>query len=71
MYLPIPMFWALYDQQYSVWLIQSIQMDCRLWGDVLFLPDQMQIINPVLILVFIAFFESVVYPIVGKFVKLT
>jgi len=65
------MFWALYDQQYSVWLIQSIQMDCRLWGDVLFLPDQMQIINPVLILVFIAFFESVVYPIVGKFVKLT
>ena len=46
MLMPLPMFWALYDQQYSVWVVQSLQMDCRLWGDVLLLPDQMQIINP-------------------------
>ncbi|KAI1723878.1 POT family domain-containing protein [Ditylenchus destructor] len=71
MYLPIPVFWALYDQQYTVWLVQAIQMDCRIWGDYLFLPDQMQFINPVLILVFIALFESVIYPLCSYFVKLT
>ncbi|KAI1719813.1 POT family domain-containing protein [Ditylenchus destructor] len=71
MYLPIPMFWALYNQQYSVWLIQAIQMDCRIWRDFLLLPDQMQFVNPVLILVFIALFESIVYPITSYFVKLT
>ena len=49
MLVPLPMFWALYDQQYSVWVVQSLQMDCRLWGDVLLLPDQMQIINPGLV----------------------
>jgi hypothetical protein len=49
MLVPLPMFWALYDQQYSVWVVQTLQMDCRLWGDVLLLPDQMQIINPGLV----------------------
>lgn len=71
MYLPMPMFWALYEQQYSVWLIQGIQMDCRLWGDVLLLPDQMQVFNPILVLVFIPIFEAVIYPTVGKCAKVT
>uniref|UniRef100_A0A914I3P5 Uncharacterized protein n=1 Tax=Globodera rostochiensis TaxID=31243 RepID=A0A914I3P5_GLORO len=71
MFAPLPMFWALYDQQYSVWLIQAIQMDIRLWGDVLLLPDMMQFLNPLLTLTFIFVFESFVYPIVSCFVKLT
>lgn len=29
-------------------------------------PDQMQVVNPVLILAFIPIFESVVYPTLGK-----
>lgn len=66
MFLPVPMFWALYDQQGSIWLIQvgttacetqGIQMDCRLWGDTLLLPDQMQTLNAVLILCFIPLFQ--------------
>uniref|UniRef100_A0AC34F4X3 Peptide transporter family 1 n=1 Tax=Panagrolaimus sp. ES5 TaxID=591445 RepID=A0AC34F4X3_9BILA len=71
MYLPVPMFWALYDQQGSVWLIQGIQMDCRLWGSTLLLPDQMQTLNAVLILAFIPLFQVVVYPIASKVVTLT
>jgi peptide/beta-lactam:H+ symporter len=71
MYLPVPMFWALYDQQGSVWLIQGIQMDCRLWGSTLLLPDQMQTLNAVLILAFIPLFQVIVYPICAKFVTLT
>lgn len=29
-------------------------------------PDQMQMVNPILILAFIPFFESVVYPLLAK-----
>uniref|UniRef100_A0A914XG34 Solute carrier family 15 member 1 n=1 Tax=Plectus sambesii TaxID=2011161 RepID=A0A914XG34_9BILA len=71
MFLPVPMFWALYDQQGSRWLIQAVAMDCKLWGNALLLPDQMQTLNAVLILAFIPIFQVVVYPLVGKCVKLT
>ncbi|VDO54901.1 unnamed protein product [Haemonchus placei] len=66
MFLPVPMFWALYDQQGSIWLIQGIQMDCRLSDTMLLLPDQMQTLNAVLILLFIPFFETIVYPLTSK-----
>ncbi|RCN45104.1 POT family protein [Ancylostoma caninum] len=71
MFLPVPMFWALYDQQGSIWLIQGIQMDCRLSGNLLLLPDQVQTLNAVLILVFIPLFQVIVYPIAAKCIKLT
>ena len=41
------MFWALYDQQYNVWMNQALQLDSRLWGGFHLLPDQMQVVNPV------------------------
>ncbi|CAJ0938395.1 unnamed protein product, partial [Mesorhabditis belari] len=71
MFLPVPMFWALYDQQGSVWLIQGIQMDCRLWGNVLFMPDQVQVLNAVLILCFIPIFQVFIYPLASKVIVLT
>ncbi|ETN86941.1 POT family protein [Necator americanus] len=66
MFLPVPMFWALYDQQGSIWLIQGIQMDCRLSGNLLLLPDQVQTLNAVLILLFIPIFQVIIYPIAGN-----
>nr|AAC39119.1 low-affinity peptide transporter [Caenorhabditis elegans] len=71
MFLPVPMFWALYDQQGSVWLIQAIQMDCRLSDTLLLLPDQMQTLNAVLILLFIPLFQVIIYPVAAKCVRLT
>ncbi|KAI6216830.1 Peptide transporter family 1 [Aphelenchoides besseyi] len=71
MYLPLPMFWALYDQQGSVWNLQAIRMDSRLWGTTLLLPDQMQTLNAVLILCFIPIFEGIIYPVASKIVKIT
>ncbi|CAD5222044.1 unnamed protein product [Bursaphelenchus xylophilus] len=71
MFLPLPVFWSLYDQQGSVWMVQSLQMDCRLWGDTLLLPDQMQTLNAVLILCFIPIFTAVIYPLAGLFFKVT
>ncbi|KAK0397595.1 hypothetical protein QR680_002184 [Steinernema hermaphroditum] len=70
MYLPVPVFWALYDQQGSVWLFQSLQMDCQV-GTYLLLPDQMQTVNAVLILVFIPIFQIIVYPIFSKICNVT
>ncbi|CAI5456289.1 unnamed protein product [Caenorhabditis angaria] len=66
-----PMFWALYDQQGSIWLIQGIQMDCRLTDSVLVLPDQMQTLNAVLILIFIPLFQVIIYPLASKCITLT
>uniref|UniRef100_A0A0K0FBV1 Oligopeptide transporter 1 n=1 Tax=Strongyloides venezuelensis TaxID=75913 RepID=A0A0K0FBV1_STRVS len=70
MFLPVPIFWALYDQQGSIWLIQGIQMDCRV-GSLLILPDQMQTLNAVLILIFIPLFQIVVYPAIELCFKMT
>ena len=66
MFLPFPIFWALFDQQGSRWVFQARHMN----GDVkitTFLPDQMQVIAPVLILVFIPFFDYVMYPALNKY----
>lgn len=65
LYIPLPIFWALYDQQGSGWTFQATRMD----GDIGFytiLPDQMQVINPLLILLFIPLFTYVVYPGLAK-----
>ncbi|GMT07866.1 hypothetical protein PENTCL1PPCAC_30040 [Pristionchus entomophagus] len=70
MFLPVPMFWALYDQQGSIWLLQGIQMDCNVFGFLL-LPDQMQTLNAVLILIYIPLFQVVIYPLVSKCINLT
>lgn len=65
LYLPLPIFWALYDQQGSRWTFQATRMD----GDVgLFTikPDQMQVVNSFLILLFIPLFDVAVYPLLAK-----
>ena len=65
MYIPLPVFWALFDQQGTGWTFQARRMD----GDIGFytiLPDQMQVINPLLILIFIPLFQYVIYPALDK-----
>ncbi|KAI4472091.1 oligopeptide transporter-related [Holotrichia oblita] len=65
LYIPLPVFWALFDQQGTGWTFQARIMD----GDIGFytiLPDQMQVINPLLILVFIPVFQYGVYPLFNK-----
>jgi len=64
-FLFYPMYWALYDQQGSRWTIQATRMNGDTFG-MQILPDQMQVANPVLILLLIPFFDRVVYPVLGK-----
>ncbi|XP_030066123.1 solute carrier family 15 member 2 [Microcaecilia unicolor] len=63
LYIPLPMFWALFDQQGSRWTLQATRMNAD-FGGFSVKPDQMQTLNPFLILVFIPVFDLGVYPLV-------
>ncbi|KAJ1190130.1 hypothetical protein NDU88_006869 [Pleurodeles waltl] len=63
LYIPLPMFWALFDQQGSRWTLQATRMDADFKGFVI-KPDQMQTLNPLLILILIPVFDLGIYPLV-------
>ncbi|XP_043550452.1 solute carrier family 15 member 2 [Chiloscyllium plagiosum] len=65
LYLPLPMFWALFDQQGSRWTLQAARMNSNFGGFVI-QPDQMQTINALLIVIFIPIFDMGIYPLVRK-----
>lgn len=65
LYLPLPLFWTLYDQKGSRWTFQAEAMDGD-FGLISIKPDHMQVVNPLLVLILIPLFESVIYPILGK-----
>jgi POT family proton-dependent oligopeptide transporter len=57
----IPVFWALYDQNSSEWVLQATHMNLHFAG-VDWLPQQIQSVNPILILAFIPLFSLYLYP---------
>ena len=48
-------FWSLYDQTGSAWVLQAKHMD-RYWMGIEWLPSQIQVVNPFLIMVLIPSF---------------
>ncbi len=66
----IPMFWAIFDQTGSAWVLQAEHMDRQFLG-IEWLESQVQVVNPVLILILIPTFTWVVYPLMGKFFEPT
>lgn len=66
LYIPLPMFWALFDQQGSRWTLQSTRMNMALGNNFSIKPDQMQMLNPLLILIFVPIFDLIIYPLVGR-----
>ena len=60
-FTPLPIFWALYDQQTSRWVFMAADMDRRL-GDFVLTADQVNFLNPMLLLLLIPFFDHAVYP---------
>ena len=69
-YAFVAVFWSLYDQSGGAWVLQAAQMDCNFLG-IQWIESQVQAINPLLILCYIPLFAYVIYPVAGKFVKLT
>ncbi|HET8573843.1 MAG TPA: POT family MFS transporter [Edaphocola sp.] len=61
----IPVYWALYDQNGSEWVLQARDMNLHFLG-IDWYASQIQAINPILILVFIPLFSYVVYPLVER-----
>ena len=53
----LPLFWCLYDQQSSVWTLQAKRMELNGLQ-----PEQLNVVNPIEIMLFIPLFNSVIYP---------
>jgi len=77
----VAMFWSLFDQTASAWVLQAEHMDRFLFKDISWLPQnvqdyellssQIQAANPALILLFIPLFSYVIYPAFNRFFPLT
>ncbi|XP_063972986.1 peptide transporter family 1-like [Diachasmimorpha longicaudata] len=65
-FIPLPLFWALNDQQSSRWTFQASRMDGQI-GNFQLKSDHMQVINPLLIIIIIPIFELSFYPLLAKF----
>ncbi|MAI67867.1 MAG: MFS transporter [Phycisphaerae bacterium] len=66
----IAVFWALFDQTGSSWVLQAEDLN-RNWLGMNWLSSQIQAVNPIMILVYIPVFQFVVYPLINKVFKLT
>jgi POT family proton-dependent oligopeptide transporter len=69
-YAFVAMFWALFDQTGSRWVQQAGHMDRHFLG-MEWLPSQIQVMNPILIMVFIPIFAFWLYPAMNRRFKLT
>lgn len=69
-YLFIAVFWALFEQTGSSWVLQAQKMDRVIWG-VEVLPSQIQAANPLLIMMLVPLFSYFIYPLLAKFISLT
>jgi len=70
LYVFVAMFWALFDQTGSAWVLQAQNMERTLFGIEL-LPSQIQAANPLLVMLLIPFFSYVVYPQLDRLIRLT
>lgn len=66
----IAVFWSLYDQTGSSWVLQAQKMDLNFAG-INWLASQVQAVNPILILLYIPLFTFVIYPLVNRVFPLT
>ncbi len=69
-YIFVAMFWALFDQTGSAWVLQAQHMDRNILG-VELLPAQIQAANPLLVMLLIPIFSYLVYPRLGRVITLT
>lgn len=80
-YLFLIAFWSVYDQNGFLWVSQATHMNAKILESVSFLPDcirnhsflpdQIQAVNPLLILIFVPLFTYVLYPAINRFYDFT
>ncbi|QDV47138.1 Dipeptide and tripeptide permease A [Stieleria neptunia] len=69
-YVLVAVFWSLFDQTASAWVLQAENMDRTVMG-VELLSSQIQAANPFLILILVPLFSYAVYPAISKVFPLT
>ena len=69
-FLFVSMFFALFYQSESAWVLQAKKMNLR-WLGKDWLPAQLQAANPFLIMILIPLFSYVIYPALNRIWKLT
>jgi len=73
-YAFVAVFWALFDQTGSSWVLQArdmdLEIDLLLWSGTL-LPSQIQALNPILVLALIPVFSYGIYPALDKVFGMT
>ncbi|MDR6563022.1 MULTISPECIES: MFS transporter [unclassified Arcicella] len=62
----IPIFWALWDQNLSEWVLQAQKIDLNTGLGFALLPEQVQVFNPFFLVSFIPVFTYFVYPFFDK-----
>jgi proton-dependent oligopeptide transporter, POT family len=66
----VAIFWALWQQNFSSWVIQSEKMNRHLFG-IEWKPAQIQTVNPLFILIMLPLFSYAIYPAIDRVFKLT
>jgi POT family proton-dependent oligopeptide transporter len=61
----IPIFWAMWDQNLSEWVLQAGKLDLHVFGYEL-MPQQIQTVSPFFLLLLIPVFNYFVYPVVER-----
>ncbi|MDZ4688138.1 MAG: POT family MFS transporter [Planctomycetaceae bacterium] len=64
-YLFVAVFWSLYDQTASAWVLQAEHMD-RNWMGIAWESSQIQAANPIIVMALIPLFAYVIYPLLGR-----
>ena len=69
-YIFIAIFWSLFDQTGSTWVLQAENLN-RHWLGINWYSSQIQSINPIMILIFAPLFSYYLYPKLNKITNLT
>jgi POT family proton-dependent oligopeptide transporter len=65
LYLFVAVFWSLFDQTGSAWVLQAQYMDRQLFGFEL-LQAQLQAANPLLVMLLVPTFSYLIYPAIQR-----
>jgi len=69
-YIFISIFWSLFDQTGSTWVLQAEKLN-RNWLGINWYSSQIQAINPIMILILVPLFSYYIYPFLNNYFKLT
>ncbi|MBV8815037.1 MAG: POT family MFS transporter [Verrucomicrobia bacterium] len=70
-YIFVAVFWALWDQSSGgEWTLQAAKLNLNVFGFHVY-PEQVQILNPILILILVPIFNYGIYPVIDRFFPLT